>query len=172
MDRYRNKPAAIAALVRDTEVHRDCYIDPEVFALEMQHLFANTWVYVGHASQVPNKGDFYTTTVGTEPVVMVRHTSPRPWSSIAAVTSGSSVAAAPSASSISRLPDTVPQTTPMPGVAPTMARVSRRSGRRVCQRFQSTAGRFDPSAAAGSTAQPASCSARAASRIVTCPARS
>ena len=29
---------------------------------------------MGHASQVPNKGDYYTTTVGNEPVVMVRHT--------------------------------------------------------------------------------------------------
>lgn len=74
MDRYRDNPAAIAALVRDTEVHKDCYIDPEVFALEMQHLFANTWVYVGHASQVPKPGDYFATTVGDQPVVMVRHT--------------------------------------------------------------------------------------------------
>ncbi|MCR4158923.1 aromatic ring-hydroxylating dioxygenase subunit alpha [Kerstersia gyiorum] len=72
--KYRNNPAAIRALVRDTEVHKDLYVDPELFELEMRHLFANTWVYVGHASQVPNKGDYYTTTVGTEPVIMVRHT--------------------------------------------------------------------------------------------------
>ena len=74
MSRYANNPAAIRALVREAEVHKDTYIDAELFALEMEHLFANTWVYVGHASQVPSKGDFYTTTVGTEPVVMVRHT--------------------------------------------------------------------------------------------------
>jgi benzoate/toluate 1,2-dioxygenase subunit alpha len=74
MSRYRDQPEAIAALVRDMEVHKDCYIDDEVFALEMEHLFANTWVYVGHASQVPNVGDFYGTTVGDQPVVMVRHT--------------------------------------------------------------------------------------------------
>ena len=71
--KYRGNPDAINALVRDTEVHKDAYIDQEVFELEMEHLFANTWVYVGHASQVPNKGDYYTTTVGTEDVVMVRH---------------------------------------------------------------------------------------------------
>jgi phenylpropionate dioxygenase-like ring-hydroxylating dioxygenase large terminal subunit len=40
----------------------------------MEHLFANAWVYVGHASQVPKPGDFYGTTVGDQPVVMVRHT--------------------------------------------------------------------------------------------------
>lgn len=66
-------PEAVAALVRDREVHKDCYIDDEIFALEMEHLFVNTWVYVGHASQIPNAGDYYTTTVGTQPVVMVRH---------------------------------------------------------------------------------------------------
>ncbi|WP_310564349.1 aromatic ring-hydroxylating dioxygenase subunit alpha [Hydrogenophaga sp.] len=74
MSRYHHHPEAVAALVRDTEVHKDCYIDQEVFELEMSHLFANTWVYVGHASQVPKPGDFYTTTVGDQPVVMVRHT--------------------------------------------------------------------------------------------------
>ena len=74
MSKYQGRPDAVSALVRDTEVHKDLYIDPELFELEMEHLFANTWVYVGHASQVPNKSDYYTTTVGNQPVVMVRHT--------------------------------------------------------------------------------------------------
>ena len=74
MSEYRDNPAAIRALVRDTEVHKDCYIHPEIFALEMEQLFANTWIYVGHASQVPQPGDYFATTVGDQPVVMVRHT--------------------------------------------------------------------------------------------------
>jgi benzoate/toluate 1,2-dioxygenase subunit alpha len=73
MGNYRGNPQALAALVRDTEVHRDLYTDPEVFALEMEHLFANAWVYVGHASQIPRIGDYFTTTIGAQPVVMVRH---------------------------------------------------------------------------------------------------
>lgn len=72
MGQYRDNPAALRALVREAEVHRDLYINEEVFALEMEHLFANTWVYVGHASQIPAAGDYYTTTVGDQPVVMVR----------------------------------------------------------------------------------------------------
>lgn len=71
---YRHNPAAVQALIRPTEVHKDIFINDEVFQLEMEHLFANTWVYVGHGSQIPNPGDFYTTTVGDQPVVMVRHT--------------------------------------------------------------------------------------------------
>ena len=81
MGRYRGNLEAVRSLVREGEVHRDVYTDPEIFALEMEQLFANTWVYVGHASQVPNAGDFFTTTIGTQPVVMTRHTDgscPRP----------------------------------------------------------------------------------------------
>ena len=59
-------------MVRECEVHKSLYINQEVFDHEMSRLFANTWVYVGHASQIPKSGDFYTTTVGTQPVVMVR----------------------------------------------------------------------------------------------------
>lgn len=76
MSKYQGHPEAVAAnvsaLVRDTEAHKDLYIDQELFELEMTHLFANTWVYVGHASEVPKSGDYTTTTVGTQPVVMVR----------------------------------------------------------------------------------------------------
>ncbi|MDB5401188.1 MAG: oxidoreductase, partial [Rhodopila sp.] len=71
--RYRNDGAALGALVRDSEVHRDVYIDPEVFALEMERLFANTWVYVGHDSQVPKAGDYFGTTIGAQPVLLARH---------------------------------------------------------------------------------------------------
>lgn len=74
MTKYSQNPSAIRQLVRDTEIHKDLYIDQELFQLEMEQLFANTWVYVGHASQIPKKGDYYTTTVGTEAVIMVRHT--------------------------------------------------------------------------------------------------
>ncbi|MDR6604184.1 phenylpropionate dioxygenase-like ring-hydroxylating dioxygenase large terminal subunit [Achromobacter deleyi] len=73
MAKYRDNPDAIRALVRDTEVHKDLFIDQELFDLEMERLYANTWVYVGHDSQVPNNGDYITTTVGNQPVVMVRH---------------------------------------------------------------------------------------------------
>ena len=66
--------ARIAQLVRDGEVHRDVYTSPDIFDHEMTHLFAATWVFVGHASQIPAIGDFTTTTIGTAPVIMVRHT--------------------------------------------------------------------------------------------------
>ncbi|MYZ45317.1 aromatic ring-hydroxylating dioxygenase subunit alpha [Schauerella aestuarii] len=74
MAHYHDNPEAVRALVRETEVHKDLFIDDALFDLEMEHVFARTWVYVGHDSQIPNTGDYYTTTIGNQPVVMVRHT--------------------------------------------------------------------------------------------------
>ena len=74
MNRYAGNAKAIKALVREMEVHRDVYVDEEVFQLEMEQLFPNCWVYVGHDSQVPNPGDYYGTTIGTQPILLVRHT--------------------------------------------------------------------------------------------------
>ena len=74
ISKYRGNRQAISALVRETEVHRDLYLDQELFELEMEHLFANTWIYVGHDSQVPKPGDYYATTIGAQPVIMVRDT--------------------------------------------------------------------------------------------------
>lgn len=64
----------VRSLLREGEVHRDLYRSPDVFALEMEHLFRNAWVYVGHESQIPNKGDYSATEIGTQPILMVRHT--------------------------------------------------------------------------------------------------
>ena len=74
MKRYRENPDALLALVEDDRVHRDLYIDPEVFELEMERLWSRTWVYVGHTSQVPQAGDFITVDVAAKPLIVVRHT--------------------------------------------------------------------------------------------------
>jgi phenylpropionate dioxygenase-like ring-hydroxylating dioxygenase large terminal subunit len=60
------------ALVRPHEVHRDLYRCPRVFELEMQRLWARTWLYVGHDSQVPEPGDHVALNLGAQPVLMVR----------------------------------------------------------------------------------------------------
>ena len=38
----------------------------------MQRLWARSWLFVGHDSQVPAAGDFVTTTLAGQPVVMLR----------------------------------------------------------------------------------------------------
>jgi phenylpropionate dioxygenase-like ring-hydroxylating dioxygenase large terminal subunit len=71
--RYRDNPDAVRALVEPDRVHRDLYIDPELFELEREHFFANTWNYVGHTSQVPNQGDYLAAEIGGRPLIVVRH---------------------------------------------------------------------------------------------------
>lgn len=74
MTGYATSNQALQSLIRAHEVHRDVFTSAEIFELEMQRLFSRTWVYVGHASQVPEVGDYFATTVGDQSVVMVRHT--------------------------------------------------------------------------------------------------
>src|SRR5580658_6961700 len=72
MRNYRNSPGAIRALVRDDAVHRNVYIDPELFDIEMERLWRSAWTYLGHDSQVPEAGDFYTVTIAGLPLLMLR----------------------------------------------------------------------------------------------------
>ncbi|ABD54260.1 aromatic ring-hydroxylating dioxygenase subunit alpha [Jannaschia sp. CCS1] len=66
-------PDQIRGLVQGHQVHRDVYTSQDVYRAEMRHLFANTWVFVGHDSQTPGKGDYITTQIGDQPVIQVRH---------------------------------------------------------------------------------------------------
>ena len=70
--RYRDDPDALASLVRPDGVHRDVYLDAEVYALEMERLWSRAWIYVGHDSQVPGVGDYATLEVAGRPVLMIR----------------------------------------------------------------------------------------------------
>ncbi len=72
MSRYRNNPAALRALVQPEAVHRDVYLDREVYELEMERLWRNTWIYLGHDSQIPRPGDFYSADIAGRPVFMLR----------------------------------------------------------------------------------------------------
>jgi benzoate/toluate 1,2-dioxygenase subunit alpha len=69
---YRGNPDAVRALVQPDRVHRDLYIDEEIFALEQEHFFANTWSYLGHASQIPKAGDYLTVDIAGRPLLVVR----------------------------------------------------------------------------------------------------
>src|SRR5687767_14225386 len=71
---YRDNPDAVRALVQPDRVHRDLYIDPELFELEQEHFFANTWNYVGHDSQIPKPGDYLSVDIAGRPLIAVRHT--------------------------------------------------------------------------------------------------
>ena len=64
---------ALGQLVEPGRLHRSIYTDEEVFELEMERIWSKAWIYIGHESQVPNPGDYYTTNINHKvPVVMTR----------------------------------------------------------------------------------------------------
>lgn len=56
-------------------VDRALFTDPELFELEMKYIFEGTWVYLAHESQLPRPHDFYTTTLGRQPVILMRNSA-------------------------------------------------------------------------------------------------
>lgn len=65
-------PEEVAAMVEPERLHRRVFTDPAVFALEMQRVFRRSWLLLGHESQIPTAGSFFTTTMGTLSVIVVR----------------------------------------------------------------------------------------------------
>ena len=73
MNKYENNIKAIEGLVTNKAVHRDVYVNEEIFKLEMENLFLNVWIFIGHASQIKNPGDFITSQIGNQPILVSRH---------------------------------------------------------------------------------------------------
>jgi len=49
-----------------------CYTDPDFLQLEEQKVFRSGWVCLGRVDEVQNVGDFFTTSILNEPIVVVR----------------------------------------------------------------------------------------------------
>ena len=48
------------------------YRDPEIVEQEQTRIFARTWQFVGHVSQLPEQGHYMTASAGVEPVLVLR----------------------------------------------------------------------------------------------------
>lgn len=72
------EPLALENLVIDNtddglfRVNRRAFTDPAILALEHERVFAHTWIYAGHASEIPQPGDFRTRNVAGRPLILAR----------------------------------------------------------------------------------------------------
>ena len=65
---------SVSALVDDkaTAINRQVFIDTDVYELEQRRIFDRCWLYLGHSSQLRQRGDFITAWMGETPVILVK----------------------------------------------------------------------------------------------------
>src|ERR1700733_8337649 len=73
------KPAAAGTqgvdyrrLIEPARVHGSLYTDPRIFADELARIWYRSWVFVGHATEVSQAGDYIRTSIGLQDVIMTR----------------------------------------------------------------------------------------------------
>ena len=66
------KALDVEDLVREDRVKGAIYTDPAIFEMEMEKLFRNSWSFVAHETQVSEPGDYFSTFIGRQPVIVAR----------------------------------------------------------------------------------------------------
>ncbi len=66
------RASELGDLIRQDRVAGRIYTDPEIFDVEMEKIFNRSWVFVCHETQVSEPGDYFSTFIGLNPVIVAR----------------------------------------------------------------------------------------------------
>ena len=57
----------------DWSLDQRFYKDELIFDLEKRHIFYDSWIFIGHESQIPNKGDYFVYKLLDEEIIVLRN---------------------------------------------------------------------------------------------------
>ena len=64
--------ASTTACDRTVALPPGCFWDPEFYRFELEAVWGRDWFCIGRVTDIPDAGDYYTITVGNEPLLVVR----------------------------------------------------------------------------------------------------
>src|ERR1700757_331342 len=53
-------------------ISREIFVSPDFYREELEKLFTRAWLFVGHESLIPKPGDFFSSRMGEESVILCR----------------------------------------------------------------------------------------------------
>ena len=56
----------------DWALDQEYYKNPEIFTIERDRIFFDSWIFIGHESQINKKGDFFIYELLNEEIIIVR----------------------------------------------------------------------------------------------------
>lgn len=51
---------------------RKIFVDEDIYMMEQRQIFAKSWLFLAHASEIPNRGDYVTRMLSNDPVIIIR----------------------------------------------------------------------------------------------------